>query len=256
MTPAIEVKDLSVFYGRNIALKSVNMIVQPGEYLGIIGPNGGGKSTLLKAILGLVPASKGQVRIFGGSLQENRSLLGFVPQFSSIERKFPISLYEVVLSGRMKAGLRGFARYSSEDHDQTQAAIEQIGLSHLSTRQVSQLSGGEFQRMLIARALVSQPKLLLLDEPTASVDATARRQIYELLGKLNEHMTIILVSHDMLAISSQVSSLACLNSHLVYHGEPELNENTVNSLYGCPVDLIAHGLPHRVLRDHSMGGVS
>ncbi len=103
------------------------MIVQPGEYLGIIGPNGGGKSTLLKAILGLVPASKGQVRIFGGSLQENRSLLGFVPQFSSIERKFPISLYEVVLSGRMKAGLRGFARYSSEDHDQTNAALEQIG---------------------------------------------------------------------------------------------------------------------------------
>jgi zinc transport system ATP-binding protein len=153
----------------------------------------------------------------------------------------------------MKARLRGFARYSSEDHEQTQAAIEQIGLSHLSTRQVSQLSGGEFQRMLIARALVSQPKLLLLDEPTASVDATARRQIYELLGK---HMTIILVSHDMLAISSQVSSLACLNSRLVYHGEPELNEKTVNSLYGCPVDLIAHGLPHRVLRDHSMGGVS
>lgn len=256
MIPAVEVRDLSVFYGRNVALRSVNMTVKPGEYLGIIGPNGGGKSTLLKAILGLVPSSKGEIRIFGESLQKNRSLLGFVPQFSSIERSFPIDLYEVVLSGRMKSGLQAFARYSEADHEQTKAAIEQIGLTHLTHRLISQLSGGEFQRMLIARALVCQPKLLLLDEPTASVDATARRQIYELLGKLNEQMTIIIVSHDMMAISSQVSSLACLNNRLVYHGDPELNENTVSSLYGCPVDLIAHGLPHRVLRDHQMGGIS
>lgn len=253
MVPAVEVRDLSVFYGRNVALKSVNLTVQQGEYLGIIGPNGGGKSTLLKAILGLVPTSRGSIRIFGGSLQEKRTLLGFVPQFSAIERRFPISLYEVILSGRMKAGLQVFARYTLEDHERTKEAMEQIGLSHLSQRQVSELSGGEFQRMLIARALVSQPKLLLLDEPTASVDATARKQIYELLAKLNEKITIILVSHDMLAISSQVSSLACLNSKLVYHGGPELNDRTVDSLYGCPVDLIAHGLPHRVLRDHTHG---
>ena len=104
--------------------------------------------------------------------------------------------------------------------------------------------------MLIARALATNPKLLLLDEPTASVDAASRDQIYGLLAELNKNMTIILVTHDLLAVSSQVTRLACLNGQLVYHGEPELTEKVVNNLYGCPVDLIAHGVPHRVLRDH------
>ena len=128
--------------------------------------------------------------------------------------------------------------------------LEKVGITDLANRQISELSGGEFQKMLIARALATNPKLLLLDEPTASVDAASRDQIYGLLAELNKNMTIILVTHDLLAVSSQVTRLACLNGQLVYHGEPELTEKVVNNLYGCPVDLIAHGVPHRVLRDH------
>jgi len=131
--------------------------------------------------------------------------------------------------------------------------VERVGIGSLANRQIAKLSGGEFQKMLIARALAVNPRLLLLDEPTASVDAVSRDQIYGLLAELNQNMTIILVTHDLLAISSQVHRLACLNGRLVYHGEPELTGNIVNNLYGCPVDLIAHGVPHRVLKEHGEG---
>ena len=224
--------------------------VSDGEYLGIIGPNGGGKSTLLKAILGLIPVSSGNISIYGGNAHKNRSLVGYVPQFALLNRKFPISLFEVVLTGHLKQGIAPFFRYSSKDNESVYTLLEKVGITDLANRQISELSGGEFQKMLIARALATNPKLLLLDEPTASVDAASRDQIYSLLAELNKNMTIILVTHDLLAVSSQVNRLACLNGQLVYHGEPELTEKVVNNLYGCPVDLIAHGVPHRVLRDH------
>ncbi len=209
-----------------------------------------GKSTILKAILGLVPISSGNVRIYGKSVQENRTLVGYVPQFTVLNRKFPISLFEVVLTGYLKKGLTPFYRYSRNDKEATYTLLERVGIARLANRQIAELSGGEFQRMLIARALAVNPKLLLLDEPTASVDAASRDQIYNLLSELNKKMTIVLVTHDLLAVSSRVYQLACLNGYLIYHGEPELSEKTVNSLYGCPVDLIAHGVPHRVHREH------
>ena len=248
--PAVHIDDLSVYYGQTPAIADVCFDISDGEYLGIIGPNGGGKSTLLKAILGLVPISSGTVQVYGGRPGNNQSVVGYVPQFSSLDKRFPITLGEVVLTGRLKKGLSPFFSYTQEDHDFSQQLIKRVGLEGLENRQISALSGGEFQRMLIARALAVNPKLLLLDEPTASVDAASRDQIYELLAELNESMTIILVTHDLLAVSSHVHMLACLNRRLIYHGEPQLTENIVNSLYGCPVDLIAHGVPHRVLRKH------
>ncbi len=248
--PALQIENLSVYYGQTPAITGVCLDVLEGEYLGIIGPNGGGKSTLLKAILGLIPLSSGTVRIYGKEAKGNRTMLGYVPQFSNVDKRFPITLGEVVLTGRMKAGLSPFFRYSKDDREAVSAILEKIGIAQLENRQISELSGGEFQKMLIARALAMKPKILLLDEPTASVDASSQDQIYELLEELNENMTIILVTHDLLAVSSQVRRLACLNGRLVYHGEPELSEQVVNSLYGCPVDLIAHGVPHRVLREH------
>ncbi len=251
---AVHIEDLSVYYGRNPALTDVRLDVEEGEYLGIIGPNGGGKSTLLKAILGLVPPAKGVVEVFGAAPGGGRAAIGYVPQFAALDRRFPITLLEVVLTGRLKKGLSPFFAYSKEDREAARALIEQVGLAALAARRLSDLSGGEFQKMLIARALAVNPKLLLLDEPTASVDAASREQIYSLLWELNRRMTIILVTHDLLAVSSQVRRLACLNGRLVYHGEPELTEAAVNSLYGCPVDLIAHGVPHRVLREHGEGG--
>lgn len=254
--PAVRVKGLSVHYGPTPALEDVNLTVADGEYLGIIGPNGGGKSTLLKAILGLVPLTAGSVYIYGKNPKKSKSPVGYVPQFAMLDKKFPITVLEVVLTGRMKPGLTPFVSFSKEDRRIAYQLLERVGVAHLAGRQIAELSGGEFQKMLIARALAVNPRLMLLDEPTASVDPSSRQQIYDLLAELNQEMTIILVTHDLMAISAQVRSLACLNGRLVYHGEPELNENVANSLYGCPVDLIAHGVPHRVLKEHEGDGGS
>ncbi len=249
-TPAIRVEHLTVCYNRTPALTDVCLDVADGEFLGIIGPNGGGKSTLLKAILGLIPVDSGVVQIYGEDAEFRKVGIGYVPQFAAFDRKFPISALEVVLTGFLKEGLSPFHRYSVSEKKAARQLLGEVGIAELADRQISRLSGGEFQRMLIARALAVRPKLLLLDEPTASVDAGSREQIYDLLAALNRKMTILLVTHDLLAVSSQIRRLACLNGRLVYHGEPELSRDVVNQLYGCPVDLIAHGVPHRVLREH------
>jgi zinc transport system ATP-binding protein len=146
-----------------------------------------------------------------------------------------------------------FHKYTSVELESADLAMEKAGIFDLKNKRVSELSGGQFQRMLIARAISHGPKVLLLDEPTANVDATSRTGIYDLLEKLNGSMTIVMVTHDMLAVSSQVRSLACLNVRLVYHGESEISEDMVKELYGCPIDLLAHGVPHRVLRQHKDG---
>jgi len=253
MDTAIHIDNISVYYGETAAIKNICLDVKQGEFLGIIGPNGGGKSTLLKAILGLIPITTGNIQIYGKTIGNNRTAVGYVPQFATMDRRFPISVMEVVLTGRLKQGLSLFMKYSNEDKDIANEQLKRVGIEHLAKRQISELSGGEFQRLLIARALTVHPKLLLLDEPTASVDVNSREQIYHLLRELNEEITIVLVTHDLLAISSEVKKLACLNGKLVYHGEPLLNEHIVNELYGCPVDLIAHGVPHRVLKEHEEG---
>lgn len=249
MGKAVVVKNLTVRYGEIEAIKDVFLDVEVGEYLGIIGPNGGGKTTLIKAILGLIKPTSGSITVNGGV----KFGIGYVPQFAVMDKNFPITLMEVVMTGKLNKNFLPFFNYNKTDRKKALKIIEQVGLKGFENRQVSELSGGEFQKMLIARALISKPKLLLLDEPTASVDSVSRENIFSLLSELNKNMTIILVTHDLLAISSEVKSLACMNRSLIYHGEPELNENIVNSLYGCPVDLIAHGVPHRVLKEHKEG---
>lgn len=246
----IHVDNLTVYYGQTLAISGVCLDVYEGEYLGIIGPNGGGKTTLLKTILGINPPTEGIVEIYGEPIAKQRTLMGYVPQFAAMNKAFPMTVFEVVLTGRIKSGVKAFFHYTQKDQTIVQDLLARVGISDLAERQISQLSGGEFQKMLIARALAVKPRLLLLDEPTASVDAVSREQIYHLLDELNKEMTIILVTHDLLAVSAYVGQLACLNTRLVYHGEPELTEEVVNHLYGCPVDLIAHGVPHRVLKDH------
>lgn len=250
----IRVEHLTVRYGSFTALSDVTFDVMQGEYIGVIGPNGGGKTTLLRALLGLTPTAGGNIRICGKDPGKTGTDVGYVPQFSTVEKGFPATVREIVLAGRLTRGPLWFHRYSRADRDAADAALNQVGIEELGSRLIGGLSGGEFQKMLIARALAENPRVLLLDEPTASVDAKARRQIYDLLAKLNRRMTILLVTHDMMAISSQVHRLACLNGRLVYHGEPELDRETVDRLYGCPVDLIAHGVPHRVLKTHGEDG--
>lgn len=248
---ALCVEDLTVYYGGETpALENVSLHVQDRQYLGIIGPNGGGKTTLLKAVLNLVPAAAGTVRVYGRKPGETGGVIGYVPQHTELDRAFPITVREVVLTGRMKRTITPFYRFSRADNEAADALLEQVGIGGLARRQIASLSGGEFQKMLIARALAVGPRLLLLDEPTANVDPSSCDHIYSLLAELNARMTIVLVTHDLFAISSHVQKIACLNRNLVYHDEAGLDENTLHTLYGCPVDLIAHGVPHRVLREH------
>lgn len=248
----IEIKDLSVYYKNNTAIEKVNLDVYRGEFLGIIGPNGGGKTTLIKAMLGLVEKSSGSVKVLGKNTGKAHSAIGYVPQFSIVDRSFPISVTEAVLSARLKSGLHPFRYFKEKDRKFALQYLSRVNMTELKDRQVSELSGGEFQRLLIARALATDPEILVLDEPTASVDPASRNTIYSLLDELNnEGMTIIMVTHDLLAISSSVGRMACLNRRLAYHGEPKLTEEVCNEMYGCPIDLIAHGVPHRVLGEHS-----
>ncbi|MEG1621480.1 MAG: ABC transporter ATP-binding protein [Oscillospiraceae bacterium] len=253
MIKAIEIENLTVHYGQHPAITDVNLTINEGDFLGIMGPNGGGKSTLVKAILGIIPKTKGKILVYGEDIEKNRKKIGYVSQFSDVDKSFPISVLEVAMTGMMKGSLHPFFRYSAENKKIAHEKLEFVGIDDLANRQISMLSGGEFQRLLIARALATEPQILFLDEPTASVDPASRNAIFQLLEKLNKKMTIVLITHDMTAISSTVKSIACLNEKLVYHGEPEFNEKVVNELYGCPVDLIAHGVPHRVLHDHDGG---
>ncbi len=248
---AISIKGLTVKYGNNTALSDINLNVKEKDFVGIIGPNGGGKSTFLKAILGLVPHASGTVSIFGSPREQSTTKIGYVPQFALMDKLFPITVKEVVLTGFLPGKVIPFHKYSKEDIDAANQILDSMGISHLVNRQISELSGGEFQKMLISRALARRPKILLLDEPTASIDITSRNQIFSLLDILAESITIMFVTHDLLAVSSHVKSLACLNTTLVYHGSPELTDDVVENLYGCPVDLIAHGVPHRVLKSHN-----
>ncbi len=250
MEKAIEIKDLYVNYEEGYALENVSLDVFEGDFIGIIGPNGGGKSTLLKSILGLVPVASGEVRVFGKEPKRREAAIGYVPQFSAIDRRFPITVIEAVVTGRINVKMKPFFRYSKEDKQAALAALDSVGIKKLADRRISDLSGGEFQRVLIARALATTPKILLLDEPTASVDPSSREAIYSLLDRLNGSMTIVMVTHDLFAVYSKVKKVACLNGRLVYHGEPSLSKEVVNELYGCPVELIAHGVPHRVLGEH------
>ena len=251
VSKVIHVDNLTVQYGETIAISNVTFDVLAGDYLGIIGPNGGGKSTLLKAILGLITPSSGYVEVFGQKPLHAGKRIGYVPQSSMLDRHFPITVKEVVLTGFLEKRTRLLYRYSGQMQDQASEYLKIVGLSERENRMVSDLSGGEFQKLLIARALAVEPELMILDEPTASVDANARNQIFELMAQLNQKMTILLVTHDLMAISSEVRSLACINNILVHHGQPEMNDQVVHALYGCPVDLLAHGVPHRVLRDHN-----
>lgn len=253
MKNAIEITDLSVYYGEDCALSGINLTIPEREFLAIIGPNGGGKTTLLKAILGLVKPESGQIKIFDETGQTARLAIGYVPQFSKFDRRFPINVKDVVLMGRMAGRSSILLRFNQQDEAVVDNLLEMLEIDNLKDRQIGQLSGGQMQRVLIARALAVQPRILILDEPTASVDSASKNKIYDTLQELNADMTIIIVTHDVGAVSSHIDKIACLNQELHYHGDAELTDELVEKVYGCPVDLIAHGVPHRVLRGHKEG---
>ncbi len=251
MSRALELERLTVRYGEQIVLKDVSFHLDRGDFLGVIGPNGGGKTTLLKAILGLVDKYHGKVLVNGKPPGHRDNRVGYVPQHSEFDKKFPIRVRDVVLMGRLgNLGFRPF--YTKNDRELALDALKSVDMLEYRDRQISKLSGGQLQRVLIARALTTDPRLLLLDEPTASVDEKMKTNIYSLLSDLKDRgITIVLVSHDIGVISSYVEKVACLNKHFIYHGTGDLSPDMIEAAYQCPIDLIAHGLPHRVF-EHRM----
>ncbi len=230
---AIQIRDLTVNYRQSPAIAGISLDVRAGDFLGIIGPNGGGKTTLIKAILGLVQPTEGAIRIFGEKVSKARHQVGYVPQLAEFDRSFPLTVEEVVLTGRLPAVFRPLHRYTNRDKDFVLCLLEKLGIDHLRGQLLAGLSGGEFQRMLIARALAAEPAILLLDEPTAFVDAPSRDAIYAFLGQLNQRVTILMVSHDLLAVATHVKSMACLNRQLVYQGSPANSDQAIAAIYGC-----------------------
>jgi len=245
----VELKNVSLSLNNNVILENVSLNIKEKEFLTIIGPNGGGKTTLLKIILGLIKPDSGNVIVFGKNPYKFNvgNFIGYMPQHIQIDLKFPISVFDVVLIGRYN-GL--FKRYSEEDKKKVIEALKIVGMENFKDRQIGKLSGGQLQRVLLARALVRNPKLLLLDEPTASVDPEMQEQFYKLIKELNEKMAIVIVTHDVGAVLQYSKSVACINKKLYYHGEKEGAIENLSKMYKCPIELIAHGIPHRMLQKH------
>ncbi len=251
----IEIKSLDFAYNGEVVLEDVNLSVRQKDFVAIIGPNGGGKTTLLKLILGLLTPAKGTVRVDGKSPQEASPCIGYVPQDVHMNRSFPITATDVVLMGKLDPKKR-LSRRSAANRREAMAALERMEMAAHADRKIGMLSGGQRQRVFIARALITKPKLLILDEPTASIDTKGQADFFRLLKELNQDITVIVVSHDLLVISRYVKSVACVNKKLHYHDQAEITGEMLETMYTCtvedvcPVELVAHGLPHRVLTDH------
>lgn len=246
----ISIKNMWAGYESDMVLEDVSFEMFPRDYVGLIGPNGGGKTTLIRVILGLLKPDRGSISVMGEDPKKGRSQIGYVSQFQVEDKHFPISVWDVVSMGRLQRHLFKNLRLTTEDKEAIEQALLETGMLDFRKQSMNELSGGQRQRVFISRALVTQPKLLLLDEPTSSVDSRSSNQLYDLLAELNEHLAILLISHDLTAISTYVKTVGCVNRHLVYEGTKEITSEMLETAYECPVDLIAHGHPHRVLPSH------
>jgi zinc transport system ATP-binding protein len=235
----IEFQKVNYSYENNPAVENITFSITEKDFFGIIGPNGGGKTTILKLMLGLISPQRGTVRVFGKDPRLSHQLIGYVPQYATFDFDFPISVEEVVLAGRLsRAPL--FGGYGIIDKKAAMEAMDAVGIADLSHRALGSLSGGQRQRVLIARAIVSHPEILLLDEPTANIDIGIEESIYELLKKLNTEITVILVSHDVGFITGYVKKVACINRSLVCHPASKLRESDIAAMYQAPMHFINH----------------
>lgn len=236
---AIKLEHVSFSYDGPKILDDVSLEIQHGEFLGIVGPNGGGKSTLLKIILGLLDPGSGRITVLDKLPRKGRSAIGYVSQYPNFDRNFPVTVMDAVLMGRI-ARTRAMFGYSAEDRQLALKALKETEIAGLKHRLLHTLSGGQLQRVLIARALVVNPEILILDEPTSNIDLRMEEDIFSLLKQLNERATIIVVSHDIGFISEYVNRVACLNQTLVCHETAALSGKTIEELYGGPVHMIQH----------------
>ena len=239
-TPAVELESVSFGYGASDVLSDVSLTVPEGEFLAVVGPNGGGKTTLLQLLLGLLEPRKGSVRVLGKPPKSVRQHVGYVPQASTFAAGFPITVEETVLLGRL-GKTRSWGGYRREDKSIAREAMEKVRIGDFGRRQLGTLSGGQLQKVLIARALAGQSRILLLDEPTANVDARAEEDVFELLSRLQGEATIVVVSHDVGFVTSYAHQVACVNRRLVCHPTRELTGEMVQQLYDGPVRMVQHG---------------
>ncbi|RKD99940.1 metal ABC transporter ATP-binding protein [Marinifilum flexuosum] len=242
MNKLLELKSINAAYDDTLVLKDVDLVVKENDFVGIIGPNGGGKTTLLKVILGILKPISGEIHV-------NGSTIGYLPQINQVDKKFPISVRDVVLSGLM--GVKKlFGRYSPENRKRANELMDQMGILHLKNKNIGELSGGQLQRVFLCRAIISDPQLLILDEPDTYVDSNFEGELYDILDQLNDHIAIVIVSHDVGTICSHVKTIACVNQTLCYHDSNIISQEQLKA-YNCPIDLITHGeVPHRVLKHH------
>lgn len=244
----VSLHNVSVRYGDYEALRNVDLDIGEEDFIGIIGPNGGGKTTLMKAILGTVLHS-GEIRLSNTLFHGKERLIGYMPQLSDFDRKFPISVAEVVLSGLQ--GSKGLlARYSKADRTKAEQLLEEAGIGSIAGHPIGEISGGQMQRTLLCRAVISDPKLLILDEPANFVDNQFENELYNSLRTLNQRMAIVMVSHDIGTITSVVKEIVCVNRTVHRHRSNVITEEQLLN-YGCPIQLISHGhIPHTVLEHH------
>ena len=246
----ISLKDVSVGYDdQQKVLDHVNLDILPNDFIGVIGPNGGGKTTLVKTILKALPYS-GEVQYSPVIGSDGYRAIGYLPQVSDIDKSFPISVCEVVLSG-LQARKRLFGRYSAADKAKALQLLDLCGIESIARRPIGELSGGQLQRTLLCRALISDPKVLILDEPANFVDNKFEKELYAILRQLNDRMAIIMVSHDLGTITSHVKSIVCVNRHVHRHNSNVITPEQLHN-YDCPIQIVSHGtVPHTVLEEHA-----
>ncbi len=252
MKKLIEINNLTVGYdNKPNVLNDVSLTIYEDDFLGVIGPNGGGKTTLLKTILGLIKPQSGSINFYDKGVKVPSLNIGYLPQINQVDKKFPISVSEVILSG-ISPNKKYFRRYSSEERKRVEHVSNQLGISSILNRAIGELSGGQLQRVLLGRAIIDNPKLIILDEPSTYVDKLFETDFYKLLGEINKDIAIMLVSHDVGTIISLVKNIACVNLGLHYHSGSDISQEWLSTAYqSCPIELIGHGsFPHRVLLDH------
>lgn len=251
-TPIITLRSVSIRYEHNVALEGVNLEIYDDDFIGVIGPNGGGKTSLVKAIMGVIKHS-GEITFASTLRYRNHLKIGYMPQVSQFDTRFPISIEEVVLSG-LQTEKGFFGRYTKDDRAKAHILLRQMGIEDIASRPIGEVSGGQLQRALLCRAIISQPKLLILDEPTNFVDNTFEKEFYALIKQLHSQMAVMIVSHDVGTITSLVNAVICVNRHVHRHDSNILTEEQLRG-YDCPIQLLSHGhIPHTVLEHHAGDG--
>jgi len=243
MSVIVEVNNLSFFYQQQQVLQDVSLQLEEGDFAALIGPNGGGKTTLIKIMLGLLSPDKGNIKIFGHKGNGRKKYMAYVPQFANFRRDFPITVYETVSQGCLgNGGMMGL--FSRPDKNAVEQAMQETYTWQFRHRPISDLSGGQLQRVLVARALAGKPKLLLLDEPTANIDERSEKDIFDLFKELNKRMTIIVISHDIAFVSEYVNRVFCLNKTLLKHDSKPVDNGTIQQLYGEHISEVHHSHSH------------